>query len=212
MAPLDFVLLVGHHVVPQVVKAHLIVGAVGDVAGIGGLLLLGGHPCHGKAHGQAHKVEHTGHHLPLVLGQVFVDGDHVDALAGEGVQIGGQGQGEGFAFTSLHLADAALVQDDATLDLHREQPNGEHPVHGLPAGSKGVGEDVVQGSPPCKPFLQDAGLRLQFLVAHFSVFVFQPQHLVHQGLDAFEFPFAVVAKQLCQNVVCHKSIMPFFRR
>ena len=37
VAPLDHVLLVDGHVVPQVVKAELVVGAVGDVGGVGGL-------------------------------------------------------------------------------------------------------------------------------------------------------------------------------
>ena len=36
-APLDLVLVVDHHVVPQVVKAEFVVGAVGDVGVVGGL-------------------------------------------------------------------------------------------------------------------------------------------------------------------------------
>ena len=40
--PLDLLLLVDGHVVPQVVKAHLVVGAVGDVGGVGILALLSG--------------------------------------------------------------------------------------------------------------------------------------------------------------------------
>ena len=184
VAPLHLALLVGDHVVPQVVKAHLVVGAVGDVAGVSRLLLLGGHAVEGQAHGHPHKVEHPGHHLALVLGQVLVDRDHMDALPRQGVEISGQGQGEGLALTGLHLGDAALVQDDAALHLHREQPDGEHPGHGLPAGGKGVGEDIVQGLALFQPPLEKAGLGLQLLIAQLLIFVFQAQHLVHQGLDA----------------------------
>ena len=89
------------------------------------------------------------------------------------------------------------MQNDAALDLHGEQPDGKHPVHGLPASRKSVCQDVIQRSAALQTFFQNAGLGFQLLVAHFSVFVFQPKDLVHQGLDAFQFPFAVVAKQLC---------------
>ena len=40
-------------------------------------------------------------------------GDDVHALAGEGVEVGRQNDGLRFAFTGLHLRDAALVQHDA---------------------------------------------------------------------------------------------------
>ena len=37
VAPLDLLAGIDGHVVAQVVKAHLVVGAVGDVGGVGGL-------------------------------------------------------------------------------------------------------------------------------------------------------------------------------
>ncbi len=164
VAPLDLALLIGDHVVPQIVKAHLVVGAIGDVAGIGGLLGLRVHACDGQAHSEAHKVEDSCHHLPLVLGQVLVDRDNMHPFAREGVEVGGQGQGKGFALAGFHLSDAALVQDNAALNLHREQALGEHPVHGLPAGCESLGEDVVQGLALLQQLAEAGGLGLEVRV------------------------------------------------
>ena len=88
--PLDQLLGVDGHVVPQVVKAELVVGAVGDVGGVGVLLGLSHHPVDDQAHGEAHEAVHLAHPLAVALGQVVVDGDDVHALAGQGVQVGGR--------------------------------------------------------------------------------------------------------------------------
>ena len=113
MAPLDKLGLVDGHVVAQVVEAQLIVGAVGDV-GCVGLPPLGAlHAGDNQAHRQAHVPVDLAHPLGVTLGQVLVDGDHMDTLAGEGVQVAGQDGHQGFAFTGFHLGDAALVQHNA---------------------------------------------------------------------------------------------------
>ncbi len=58
------------------------------------------------------------HPLAVALGQVIIDGDNMDALAGQRVEIGGKGGYQGLAFTGLHLRDAALVEHDAAHQLH----------------------------------------------------------------------------------------------
>ena len=78
-------LLVDGHVVPQVVEAELVVGAVGDVGGIGGLALgRADHAVDDQAHRQAQEAVDLAHPLAVALGQVVVDGDDVDALARSG--------------------------------------------------------------------------------------------------------------------------------
>ena len=209
VAPLDLAVLVYDHVVPKVVKAELVVGAICDVAAIGPLLLLGAHAYKAEAHGEPHEVEDTGHHLSLVLRKVLVDGDDVHALARQAVKIRGQGQGEGLALAGLHLGYAALVEYHAALDLHREKPLAQHPVHGLPAGGEGLGEDIVKVLAILKALSEPGGLALEPIVREPPIFLLKPQHLVHQGLDTLEFLFAVVAEKLCKEIICHISF-PFF--
>ena len=75
----------------SVVKAELIVGAVGDVGRVGVLLGLSHDAVDHQTHGEAHEAVHLAHPLGVTLGQIVVDGDDVDALARQGVQIGREG-------------------------------------------------------------------------------------------------------------------------
>ena len=71
------------HVVAQVVEAELVVGAVGDVAGVLLAALGGGLAHEDAAGGQSQETVDAPHEVGLVLGEVVVDGDDVDALAGQ---------------------------------------------------------------------------------------------------------------------------------
>ena len=60
------------------------------------------------------------HPFGVAFGEVIVDGDDVDALAREGIQIDRQGSDQRLAFAGLHLGDRALVQDHAADELDVE--------------------------------------------------------------------------------------------
>ena len=132
------------HVVPEVVEAELVVGAVGDV----GLVLLAPlvrlHLGQDHAHLEAEEVVNPAHPLGVALGQVVVDGDDVHALAGQRVQVGGQHAGEGLALTGLHLRDVAHVQRGTAHQLHIEVPLAEGPLRGLADGRECLRHQVVQ--------------------------------------------------------------------
>ena len=121
------------HVVAQVVEAELVVGAVGDVAVVGLAALGGAHLGQDHADGQAEEVVDAAHHLGLVLGQVVVDGDDVDAVAGERVEVRRQHGDQGLALTGLHLGDVAHVQRGAAHDLDVEGAQARGPG-GTPRG------------------------------------------------------------------------------
>ena len=111
VAPLDL-LGPGHgHVVAQVVETELVVGAVGDVAGVLGPLELGAAVAgHDQPDAQAEPLVELAHPFGVASGQVVVDGDHVDALAGQAGEVDGQGGGEGLALAGAHLGHRAPVQ------------------------------------------------------------------------------------------------------
>ena len=58
MAPLHQLAGVDAHIVAEVVEAHLVVGAVGDVGGVGLLTLLGGQAVDNQAHLQPQEAVH----------------------------------------------------------------------------------------------------------------------------------------------------------
>ena len=84
------------------------------------------------------------HPLGVALGQVVVDGDEVDAVAGERVEVRGQRGDEGLALAGLHLRDPAEVQRGAAHDLDVEVALAERAHAGLADRGERLGEEVVE--------------------------------------------------------------------
>jgi hypothetical protein len=135
------------HVVAQVVEAELVVRAVGDVAAVGGLALLVVQVVLDDADRQAEEAVDAAHPLRVAAGQVVVDRDDVDALALEGVEVGGQRGDERLALAGLHLGDRAVVQHHAADELHVVVPHVQHAAARLADDGEGLGQQVVEVSP-----------------------------------------------------------------
>ena len=154
VAALDAVLERVGHVVAQVVEAELVVGAVGDVGGVGDAALVGGHLRQDHADVQTQEAVHPAHPLAVTFGQVVVDGDDVHALAADAVEVGRQHRGQGLTFTGLHLGDVAEVQRRPTHHLHVEVPLVEHPPGRLAGHRERFGQQVVEAFPVGVPLLE----------------------------------------------------------
>ena len=198
VAALHHVALVDDHVVAQVVKAHLVVGAVGDVAGVGGAALGVVQVVHDQAHGEAHELVDLAHPLAVAAGQVVVDGHDVHAFAGQGVEVGGQSGHQRLALAGLHLRDAALMQAYAADHLHGIGPEPYGAVGGLAAGGEGVGQNIVQRFAGFEALLELRRLGLELLVRQRAVLGFLGQHLVGNLLQAPDLGFIALAKQLLE--------------
>ena len=195
VAALHHVGLVGHHVVAQVVKAELVVGAVGDIGIVGGPAGVAVHALHDQADSQSQPAVELAHPLAVALGQIVVDGNNVHPFAGQGVQVGGQGSHKGLALTGLHLGNIAAVQGNAAGHLHREVLHAQHAPCGLAADGEGVGQDIVQRFAVGQLLLQRGGLGLQLGVGHGLILAFQCQHLFGEGVDLFQLPVREAAKE-----------------
>ena len=118
MLALDEVIHPRRHIVPQIVETELVVGSEGNVAfvcltaGIAVRLVLVD-----AVHRQS--VEHVerSHPLGVTLGEVVIDGHHMDSLACEGVQEHRQCCHEGLSLTRRHLRNLALVENDTSDEL-----------------------------------------------------------------------------------------------
>ena len=125
VAALDAIRQVVLHVVAQIVEAEFVVGAEGDVGGVGGAALDVIKIMDDHADGKAEHLVNRAHPFGVAAGEVIVDGDDVHALACERIQIGGQGGDERFSFARLHFGDFALVQDHAADELNVEMAHAE---------------------------------------------------------------------------------------
>ncbi|SIH63488.1 Uncharacterised protein [Mycobacteroides abscessus subsp. abscessus] len=144
MAALDELLGRPRHVVAEVIEAELVVRAVGDVRGVLLPSLVGGHVRLDAARLHPEEAEDAAHELRLVGREVVVDGDDVDAAAGERVEVGGGRGHERFALTGLHLGDVAEVECGSAHELDVEVPHAQCPARGLAHRGEGLRQQRVE--------------------------------------------------------------------
>ena len=152
------------HVVAQIVEAELVVGAVGDVALVFLLALLVVEAVDDDADRQPEEFVDLAHPFGVALGQVIVDGDDVDAAAGERVEIDRQRRDQRLAFAGLHLGNLAVVQHHAADHLHVEMALAERALGGLAHGGESRHQDVVERLAVGELLLEFVGARAQRLV------------------------------------------------
>ncbi len=196
VAALDHFLDAVDEVVAQVVEAEFVVGAVGDVAAIGALTFTLAQAVDDHAIRQAQEVVDLTHPVGVAAGQIVVDGDDVDALALERVEVGGQGGDQGLALAGAHFRDAAGVQDHAADHLDVEVAHAQHALAGLADHGEGLGQQAVQRLALGQASLELFGLGLQGLVGQGGVFRLQGVDLRHLGGHRLDLAFVGRAEEL----------------
>ena len=164
MPALNLVLLVNNHIVPQIVEAHFVVCAVGNVGGIGFLSFGIFFFVNDKSDRQAHKAVNLAHPFAVAAGKIIVDRNDVNAVARKRVKISGQGCNKGFALARFHLGNSALMQNDAADNLNGEMLQAEHAPRSLAAGGKRFGENIVKRFAVCKAGFEFGRFCLKLLI------------------------------------------------
>ena len=165
VAALDHLRELVLHVVAQIVEAEFVVGAVGNVAGIGRLALVVVEPVHDDADRKPEELVDAAHPFGVAPGEVVVDGDDVHALAGKRVEIDRQRRDERLAFAGLHLGDGAFVQHHAADQLHVEMPLPEGALGRLAHRREGFDEEIVEITAVGELLAELGGAGAQRLVA-----------------------------------------------
>ena len=132
------------HVVAQVVETEFVVGAVGDVGGVGLAALLVVEIVDDDADAQAEEAVELAHPLRVALGQIVVDRDHVHAASAQRIQINRAGGDQRFAFAGLHFRDLALVQNHAADQLHIEVAHVENAAAGFADHGEGFDQNFIE--------------------------------------------------------------------
>ena len=152
------------HVVAQVVEAELVVGAVGDVGGVGVAPLQVVQPVHDHADGEAEEGVEPAHPLGVAPGEVVVHGHDVHAAPRQRVEVNRQRGDQRLALARLHLGDLAVVQHHAADQLHVEVPQPQHPARRLPHGRERLRQQRVKRLAGRQATAELGGLALQRLV------------------------------------------------
>ncbi len=183
VAALDELVLGPRHVVAQVVEAELVVRAVRDVAAVLLTALGRSHVGDDATDGQTEELVDPARELGVTLGEVVVDRDQVHALAGERVQIRGQGADEGLALTGLHLGHVTEVQGGSAHHLHVVVALSENALGGLTDRGERFGKQVVQALAVRVPFLVLVGERPQLGVGEVDEVLFDGADLVRDAVQ-----------------------------
>ena len=165
MAALHHLRHVVFHVVAQIVEAELVVGAVGDVGGVGLAALVVVEAVDDDADGHAEELVDLAHPLGVAAGEIVVDGDDVHALAGERVEIDGERRDQRLAFAGAHLGDRALVQHQAADQLNVEMALLERALGGLAHGGESGRDQIVERLAGGELGAELGGLGAQLIVA-----------------------------------------------
>ncbi len=147
------------HVVAQIVEAELVVRPVGDIGAVGLLARHFVQAGHDAADREAEELIDLAHPGGIAPGQVVVDRDDVDAVAGQRIQIDGQSRDQGLAFAGLHLGDLALMQHHAAHQLDVEMALAEGALGGLAHGRERLDQQVVEGLAGGQPLAKAIGAR-----------------------------------------------------
>ena len=136
---------------------------------------------------------HLAHPLGVAAGEVVVHRDHVNAAAGESIEIAGQGGNQGLALAGFHLGDLTFVQHHAADQLHIKVTHAKHTLAGLSYDRKGFRQDlvkdralVVQASGVGKPLLEGSRFATQFVVGKRVKFLLQQVDIGNDRLVALQ--------------------------
>ncbi len=205
MAALDHVLQPVLHVVAQIIETVFVVGAVSDIARIGFLALGIVEAVDDHADGQAEEIIDLAHPFAVAAGEVVVDGDDMDALAGQCVEIHRKGRHQRLAFAGLHLGDVALMQHHAADQLDVEMPLAEGALGGLAHGGEGRNQDVVERLAVGELLAEFGGTGLERLVGKRGDLGLKRIDVVDAGLVSLHPPVVGGAEKLAGERADHAN-------
>ena len=199
MPALNHIALVDGHIVAEIIKAHLVVGAVSNIRVVGLSAPVGGETVDNETNLQSEEAVDLAHPLAVAAGKIVVDGDDVDTLALKSVQVGGQNGNKGLAFAGLHFRNASLMENDAAYKLNAERLHTQHAPCRLTNNGKCLGENIVKGLACGKAGFELLCLGAKSLIAHCGAAFVQRLYPVNEGIYFFQLSFGVAAKKLIKN-------------
>ena len=118
---LDLIFLAGRHtVITQIIETELGGGAVSDVAAIHLTTHIGSHLLLNTTNRETQIPVKVAHPLGVTSGEVIIDRDQLRIAGSQRIEVKRQGGHEGLALTGRHFRDLALMQREATDELHIE--------------------------------------------------------------------------------------------
>ena len=162
---LHFVVLVGYHIVAQIIKAKFVVGAIRDVGIVGALAEKRLHLAHNHTHAEAEKIIEWLHNARIAPGQIIVYRYHMHAFADQRIEIHRQRGHQRFALAGAHFGDFALMQHHTANQLHIKMAHTQHTAAGFAAHGKSLFEHALERGAIGQALFEFCGFGLQRFIA-----------------------------------------------
>lgn len=122
----------------------------------------------------------------VATGQIIVDGDDVNTLAGKSPDVGREGGGESLTFTRFLLGNATVVEGEGRHELNIVGALTGSPADSVTDHSQGFGEEIVEGFAVLETFFELGGLARELFVPQFFNRIFKGVNLGDNWLEALE--------------------------
>ncbi len=160
--------------------------------------------------GHAEETVDLSHPFGVAPGEVIVDGDDVNALAGQRIEIDRKGSHQRLAFAGFHLGNVALVQHHAADQLDVEMPLAERTLGRLAHGGEGRNQNIVEGLAVGEFFAEFGGTRFQRVVGKGCDLGFKRVDGVDAGLISLDPPVIGGAEKLAGERADHAKFLSRF--
>ena len=124
------------------------------------------------------------HPFSITLCQVIINGNDVNTLAFQCIQVCRKSRYQGLTFTGTHLSDTALMKDDTTHQLYTEMLHTKHSLTSFTYNRKSFRQEVIQGLTFCQTILEFLGFASQFSIRELLHLWTQGIDLVHDRIDS----------------------------
>ena len=132
------------HVITQVIKTEFIVRPVGDIRIVRDFSLVEIQVVNDETDGEAKEFVYLSHPFAVSFRQIIIDGNNVDALSFQRIQIDWCRSDQRLAFTGTHLSDVSTMQNNTTNQLGIEVTHPQHAAGGFTNDRKSLWQDIIQ--------------------------------------------------------------------
>ena len=132
------------HVITQVIKTEFIICSVGDIRIVRDFSLVEIQVMNDETDGEAKEFVYLSHPFAVSFRQIIIDGNNVDTLSFQRIQIDWCRSDQRLAFTGTHLSDVSTMQNNTTNQLGIEVTHPQHAAGGFTNDRKSLWQDIIQ--------------------------------------------------------------------
>ena len=155
---------INNHVVTKVIKSQFVVGYVSNITSVCFTALFRFHVVEYNTNSQSKKFMNLTHPLSISFCQIVIDGNDVNTLAFQCIQICRKCGNECLTFTGLHFSDTSLMQDNTTNDLYTVMLHAKNSLSAFTYYGKSFRKKIIQCLALAQTFLEFSGLVSQLFI------------------------------------------------